>query len=122
MVMNNKGKITTKHINTAIIGLLVLVVLFKVLAAVVPLAQAEGDALGDQGQCESLGCFYNASVASECLVSEPLQNETCAGDYNAAKIPLSSLFSGSGVVFIIIMVAFLVIVVRAFMTTGKGKE
>ena len=74
--------ITTATLNTAILAIVLLVVLFKLYASLVPEAQSAGDEL------------------------------------NASGVPLGSLFSGSGVVFIIIMVALIVVVVRAFLPKG----
>jgi hypothetical protein len=66
-------------IRTAIIAIVMLVVLFKLYAALVPEAQAAGDQL------------------------------------NASGVPLGSLFSANGIVFIIIMVALVIVVVTAFL-------
>jgi len=78
------GKLNEGTLNTAIIAIVLLVVLFKLYAALVPEAQTAGDEL------------------------------------NASGAPLGSLFTGSGVVFIIIMAALVVVVIRAFMP-GKTK-
>ena len=66
-------------INSAIMGIIGLVVLFKLYAVLVPEAQTSGDAL------------------------------------NTAGVPLGSLFTSNGIVFVIIMVALLVTVIRSFM-------
>lgn len=80
---NRGGKLDENMLNTAIIGIILLVVLFKLYAALVPEAQDAGDEL------------------------------------NASGVPLGSLFTSSGMVFIIIMAALVVVVVRAFLTTKK---
>ena len=77
------GKLNEGTLNTAIIAIVLLVVLFKLYAALVPEAQAAGNELNESGA------------------------------------PLGSLFTGNGVVFIIIMAALVVVVIRAFMP-GKG--
>lgn len=66
-------------IRTAIIAIVMLVVLFKLYASLVPEAQSAGDEL------------------------------------NASGVPLGSLFSGNGVVFIIIMVALIIVIISAFL-------
>lgn len=66
-------------LRTAIIAIVMLVVLFKLYAVLVPEAQAAGDEL------------------------------------NSSGVPLGSLFSGSGVVFVIIMVALIIVVISAFL-------
>ena len=72
-------KLGMDSLNTAIIGIVLIVVLFQLYSALVPEAQAAGDSL------------------------------------NASGVPLGSLFTGSGVVFIIIMASLVVVVVRSFM-------
>lgn len=47
--MNTKGKLTTGVLNTAIIGIVLLVVIFKLYAVLMPEAQAAGDELNDSG-------------------------------------------------------------------------
>ena len=81
--MNKKGKLTTATINTAILAIVLIVVLFKLYASLIPEAQAAGDELNKSGA------------------------------------PLGSIFSGSGVVFIIIMAALVIVVVKSFMPKGK---
>jgi hypothetical protein len=81
--MDKRGKITTATLNTAIIGIVLIVVLFQLYASLMPEAQSAGDSL------------------------------------NASGVPLGSLFTGSGIVFIIIMAALVIVVVTSFMPKGK---
>lgn len=81
--MNKTGKLTTATLNTAIIGIVLVVVLFKLYASLVPEAQSAGDEL------------------------------------NASGAPLGSLFTGSGIVFIILMAGLVIVVVKSFMPGGK---
>lgn len=82
--MDKKGKLGTGMLNDAILGIVLLVVVFTLYAALLPEAQTAGNSL------------------------------------NASGVPLGNLFVSGGVVFIIIMVALLIVVVRAFMPkTGK---
>lgn len=78
--MNKKGKVGTSMINQAIYGIVLLVVLFKLYAVLVPEAQTAGDEL------------------------------------NASGVPLGSLFTGSGIVFLIIMAALVFTVIKSFMS------
>jgi hypothetical protein len=78
--------LTTGTLSTAIIGIVLLVVLFQLYAALVPEAQAAGNALNESG------------------------------------VPLGSLFTSNGVVFIIIMAALVIAVVLAFMPGIKGHK
>ena len=80
--MNKTGKLSTSMLNQAIIALVLIVVLFKLYAALVPEAQTAGDEL------------------------------------NASGVPLGGLFTGSGIVFIILMAALVIVIVRAVMPSG----
>jgi len=83
LLKSKVAKITTATLSSAIMGIVLIVVLFKLYASLVPEAQSAGDEL------------------------------------NASGVPLGSLFSANGVVFIIIMVALIVAVVTAFLPKGK---
>ena len=82
MRKNKTGKLSTAMLNTAILGIVLLVVLFQLYSDLVPEAQTAGDEL------------------------------------NASGVPLGSLFTSSGVVFIIIMAALVIVVVKSFMPSG----
>ena len=81
--MNRKGKLNTGVLNTAILAIILLVVLFQIYAELVPEAQTAGNTLNETG------------------------------------VPLGSLFTSQGVVFVIIMAALLILVVKAFMPGTK---
>jgi len=81
--LHKKGKLNTGVLNTAILAIILLVVLFQIYAELIPEAQTAGDAL------------------------------------NATGAPLGSLFVASGVVFVIIMAALLILVVKSFMPGTK---
>ena len=76
-------KLSTATLNTAIMAIILVVVVFKLYATLIPAAQSAGDEL------------------------------------NASGVPFGSLFTGSGLVFIIIMVALLIVIVRSFMPKSK---
>jgi len=67
-----------KIIDKAIIGIVLLVVLFKLYAVLLPEAQTAGSELNESG------------------------------------VPLGSLFTGDGAIFVIIMASLIVLVVRSF--------
>jgi len=83
MLESRKGKLGTAMINQAILGIVMLVVLFKLYAELVPEAQDAGD------------------------------------DLNESGVPFGSLFTGSGVVFIVIMAALIIVVVKSFLGGQK---
>jgi len=83
MEKSRKGALGTGMLGQAILGIVLLVVLFQLYAELVPEAQTAGDAL------------------------------------NASGVPLGSLFTSSGIVFVIIMAALLIVVVMSFLPKGK---
>ena len=78
-----KGNLAPGILNSAIMGLVLLVVLFQLYAELIPTAQDAGDSLCNSGA------------------------------------PLGGLFAGTSVVFVIIMAALIILVVKAFLPSGK---
>ena len=83
LIRSNKGALATNVLNTAVLAIVLLVVLFQLYSQLIPTAQTAGDALCNSGA------------------------------------PLGGLFAGTGVVFVIIMAALIILVVKAFMPGGK---
>jgi len=83
LLKSKSGKLSTSMLNDAILGIVLLVVIFKLYATLVPEAQTAGDEL------------------------------------NASGVPLGSLFTSSGAIFIIIMVALVIVIIKAFLPSGK---
>jgi len=83
LMKSKKGALNTGILNTSILAIVLLVVLFQLYANLLPEAQDAGNTL------------------------------------NASGVPLGNLFVGTGVVFIIIMAALLILVVKAFIPGGK---
>lgn len=81
--MDKKGKLQPSILQTAILALVLLVVLFELYADLVPEAQSAGNTLND------------------------------------TDVPLGTLFASTGVVFVIIMAALIILVVKSFMPSGK---
>lgn len=82
MLKSKNGKLNPGILNTAIMGLVLLVVLFQLYAQLVPTAQTAGNTLCSSG------------------------------------VPLGGLFNSTGVVFVIIMAALIILVVTAFLPGG----
>ena len=113
MKLNKKGKLGTNMLNTVVLGIVVLVVLFASYAAIIPEAQTAGDSMNDSIRCVDVGCVYTASLT--CINGTGVSNITC--QEQAQSIPLSGLFSGTGVIFVIVMAALLILVVKGFMSS-----
>lgn len=110
-------------INTAILGIILVTVLFSAYAEIMPSAQDSGDKLGDEYRCNTVAeasstCFYNASRATDCT-----ENNKTAADTTACttfkSVPLSGLFGTGAVVFIVVMCFLLVLVIKSFLPKGK---
>lgn len=113
---------------SAIILIVLLTVAFFIWGSIVPEAQIGGNALNDTNLCQAEGCFYNTSglpspgdpdggsAFCETGVATNLSCATFAG-----SIPLSGLFSGDGVVFVIIMAAlFLAVLAGIFILMKRS--
>lgn len=113
--LSKKGKLDSKMLNTAILALILLVVVFNLYAALVPEAQTSGDNLGDAAKCTGAGGFYNTSQAACLNGSNP--GDTAAVQFEA--IPLGGLLNGQGFVFLIIMATLIILIVKAYLPKGK---
>ncbi|MBD3234004.1 MAG: hypothetical protein GF315_09810 [candidate division Zixibacteria bacterium] len=87
---------------TIILG---IVIFFSVIAQLVPTAMDAGDQLNTSEQCLSQGGYFNHTDTS-CDVSA---SDPTAYEYNTT--PLSALFSGGGIVFIVIMASVIMVVI-----------
>lgn len=127
MKLNNskKGILTPKFISSAFLLLIVVVILFQVYADVIPEAQAAGNSLNESIQCTSNRCFFNATgnttTGIRCFAVEGEENVGCATSSTHSAIPFAGLFSGTGIVFLIIMAALLILVVKAYFSNKKNK-
>ena len=78
-----KGGLQSGILNTAILSIVLLVVLFELYAELMPEAMDAGDTLNESG------------------------------------VPLGTLFVSGGIVFLIIMAALIILVVKSFMPGSK---
>ena len=124
MKFNKKGKLSTSVLNSAILVIVILVVLLSVYSAVVPEAQTAGNSMNDSNRCASVGCSWNDTGLLEASQGVTCYNTSTYILPGAAQcpeqntsIPLSGLFSGTGVIFVIVMAALLILVVKGFMSS-----
>ena len=116
---NKKGKFGANTLNVVVLAIVVVVVLLTAYSEIIPEAQTAGDNMNDSARCEDAGCSYNATgrVSGTSCYNSTIYNSTtgvtCEGTYK--PIPLSGLFSATGVVFVIVMAALLILVVKGFM-------
>ena len=98
------------------LGLVILVVLFQSYASIVPIAQTAGASLNDTARCHAAGGTYCTNLTTPFCYSVATCNSTIGNPtvtYN--QIPLSSTFNATGVIFVIVMAALLILVVMAFL-------
>ena len=114
-----------KTVEKGAIVVILVVVLFLIFAALVPEAQVAGDSLNISNRCASVGCFFNETdnglTSLNCRENSSNTSFGCPNSIGTSGIPLSGLFGGSGIVFLLIMVGLLLIILKAVMPK-KGKK
>lgn len=110
--MSNK---LNNAINVATVVIVLLAVIFSAFALLVPEAQTAGSALNDTGRCEAAGGTYCNNMTTPFCYTDTNCNVTQA----YTQVPLGNLFSGTGIVFVIVMAALLILVIRSFMPGKK---
>jgi len=106
-------KMSTKLVTGLMVGIFVIIIIFQAWAAIMPEAQTAGDSMNNSVACTAAGGFYNVSEV-DCQV-----NTTNVTSIDYSPIPLGGLFSGTGIVFIIIMAALIIWVVKGAMPPKK---
>jgi len=111
-----KGKLTTGTITSVVVMLVLIVVGFSIYASLVPEVQSSGDELGDSAMCADAGGYWNTTLES---CRNNVSSGTVSTEYDYTPVPLGGLFSGTGFVAILIMLAFLVVVITSVMPKKK---
>lgn len=110
--------VSVKMIVGLVVILISIVIILAVSEVIIPEAQSAGDSLNETNQCARVGCLFNTSN-NVCQVGV----DDSSGCGVNTTVPLSGLFSGGGVVFVIIMASILLIILFiAFGPLRKGKE
>ena len=110
---NKKGKISTGFVNTVILAIILITVLFQVYAEVIPEAQTASESMNNSQVCVAGGCYYNASYG--CQYNSTFQDNAtyrCAIRGEGSFIPLSGTL---GITYVIIMAALLILIVKSTM-------
>ena len=108
--INLSGKLTT-----IVVIIITIVVLFQIFSSLVPEAQSAGTELGDAQRCTDGGGFFNSTQALCLNGTNPA--DTALVNFDA--IPISSLFSSSGVVILLLMVSLFIGVMKLVLPKGK---
>jgi len=102
----------TKWIITLLMS---IVIVFYIVAGILPSAQDAGDDLGQDsaGSCVAVGCVWN-TTGGQCInMTSIVGDHSDTGDcaVTLPTMPLSGLFASGGIVFILIAIALLLWVI-----------
>ena len=110
-------ELTTNKIVGGISAIVFIIVIFMAYASIVPEAQTAGNELNASNSCVDAGCFFNSSHLTtdgiDCYKDNATSGFLC--DQSGYVVPLGGLFGGQGVVFVIIMVALLIVIVKGLL-------
>ena len=125
MLSSRKGQIG-KKINTIVIIIVSIVVLFQLFATLVPEAQTAGETLSDTSVCNNAGCFFNDTAHSTpsgqflgCRDNSSIEGNATGCTVALQNIPLSSLFGSSGIVILLLMVFLFLGALKIVMPKSK---
>lgn len=115
-IKNKKAQIGSKI--TPIVGVIIsVIVLFLIFSAVVPEAQTAGDRFVSDA-CGEAGCSFDTSTRV-CEINSSIEGEGIACPNVVDSPPLAGLFSGSGIVILLLMVGLLLIVLKFVLPKRK---
>ncbi len=99
-----------RRITSVAIVVISIIVLFQIFSELVPEAQAGGDRFVSDA-CGDAGCSFDTSTRI-CEINSSSEGEgiVCPNAVNSP--PLSTLFSGTGIVIILVMVGLLLVALR----------
>ncbi len=114
---NKKAQIGKKLTGVLTI-IITIVILFNLFSSLMPEVQSAGTELQDSDICAESGCFFNSTLTPSCVINSSQEGTGfCQNDFNT--IPLSSLFSSTGVVVLLLMVFLLIGVLRLALPSRK---
>lgn len=115
IVQNKKGQVIGTKINTAILVIITVVILFSLFNALIPEAQSAGTTLGDIQTCGDAGGFFNSTQGLCLNGTGPVDTDLVS----FSSIPLNTLFSSSGVIILLLMVGLLLVVLQIVFSRRK---
>ena len=127
MNLEKKGKLNKGFLEGAIVFVVLIVLFLSIYAVLVPEAQTSGDALGDEAQCARANCFYNVTRLTvgdgsniSCSATSVFGNDSIACA-SVNELPLSTLFGSTGVIFVVLMAALLIVLIGGALASMKKK-
>lgn len=121
-MLNHKKAQFKGKIESIVLMIILVIVLFSMYSSLVPEVQSAGDSMNDSNRCADVGCAWNdtsyTSHGFACVINSSLEgNATACGE--STEIPLSGLFSGKGIMILLVMVGLLLTVLRTVLPKGK---
>lgn len=116
LVKDKKGQIG-KKINSIIGIIITVIVLFLVFANIAPEAQTGGDRFISDA-CSDAGCAFDTTTRV-CDINSSSEGEGIACDNPVDSPPLASIFSGSGIVIILLMIFLFIMIIRMVIPSRK---
>jgi len=106
----------TKSINKPIATIISILVIIVIFTNLLPSARTAGDDLTDANLCVGVGGIFNDTRDITCT-----NNNSDTGDGIAfTSIPISGVFGGSGLVFVLLMVGLLLTMI--ILTISRTKK
>jgi len=124
-MLKNKKAQMGKKIEGVVLVIILVVILFSMYASLVPEVQTAGATFNASYRCTDVGCFYNTTTASNSGLTEDCANnasgtrETCDNEIGKSGIPLGNLFLRNGIIVMLVMVALVLITLKAVLPKGK---
>ena len=94
---------------------ILVIVGFSLFAALYEPAADAGDRLGDEGMCSNAACFFNDSRTVTCTNDNTTADDTTgctASNYYPGGFPLSGLFIGGGLIFLVLAASILMLYIK----------
>ncbi len=117
LLIDKKGQVMGKKIEIVVVLIITIVVLFQIFASLVPEAQSAGDEFSDATRCGDAGGVFNSSMTPTCNNNASQEGTPVTFD----AIPIASIFSSTGVVILLLMVALFIGIIRIVMPSSRRK-
>ncbi len=107
------------RVQTGAVIVISIVVLFQIFATLVPEAQSAGDQFSDATKCGEAACFFNSTSAVSCLINSSAEGAGITCPNAVETVPLASVFGGSGVIILLLMVALFLGIIALVMPSRR---